>query len=56
MLKYKYILKMKYTETLFFKQHSETVMVQNLQNADYSSKNKFIVLLGPPAQSRRQEN
>ena len=28
----------------FIKKHSETVMVWNCQNADYSLKNKFIVL------------
>ena len=35
---------MKYTEAIFFKQHSETVMVWNYQNADCSLRNKFIVL------------
>jgi len=31
-------------EAISFKQHSETVMVWNYQNADCSLKNKFIVL------------
>jgi len=33
----------KYTEAIFFKQHSETVMVLNYQNADCRLKKFFIV-------------
>ena len=44
MLKYKYIFSYKIYGSNFVKQHSETVMVWNYQNADCSFKNKFIVL------------
>jgi len=43
MLKYKHILNKIYGNN-FIKQHSETVMVWNYQNADCSLKNNFIVL------------
>jgi len=44
MLKYRYIFLNKIYGNNFIKQHSETVMVLNYQNADCSFKNKFVVL------------
>jgi len=42
-LEYKYIFQNKINEINFIKQHSETVVVWNYQNADCSLKNKLIV-------------